>query len=144
MMQILERALSQSEPTREYTISELAEEFGITARAIRFYEDHGLIAPRRIGTMRVYSHRDRARLMLVLRGKRLGFSLSEIREWLDLYALGDEQQSQLKTLIAKCSQRRLDLKRQRQDIEQTLSELDEIERLAKERLRTLGVTAAAS
>src|SRR5688572_12185500 len=77
-----------------FTISDLSEEFGVTARALRFYEDEGLIAPQRIGLARVYSKRDRARLAWILRGKRVGFSLADIREMIDLYDIGDERRTQ--------------------------------------------------
>jgi DNA-binding transcriptional MerR regulator len=74
-----------------YSITDLAGEFGVTARALRFYEDEGLIAPQRIGLARVYSKRDRARLAWILRGKRVGFSLADIREMIDLYDFGDDR-----------------------------------------------------
>ncbi len=78
-----------------YSVSELANDLGVTPRALRFYEDKGLIAPQRAGNTRVYTHRDRGRLMLILRGKRLGFTLREVREWLDLYEVDPDQAAQL-------------------------------------------------
>jgi DNA-binding transcriptional MerR regulator len=107
-----------------YAIGELCEAFGVTPRALRFYEDEQLIAPERRGTARVYSDRDRARLGWILRGKRVGFSLSEIREMLDLYDLDDHRQTQRRVTIERCRQRIDALKRQKDDIDTTLAELE--------------------
>ncbi|MGF7173156.1 DNA-binding transcriptional MerR regulator [Azospirillum doebereinerae] len=109
-----------------YTVNQLAEELGITPRALRFYEVKGLLAPNRVGNNRVYTKRDRARLKLILRGKRLGFSLAEIREYLDLYNVdgGVEQQ---KNLLKRVQTRLKDLAQQREDLEATVGELKEIE-----------------
>ena len=109
--------------TELFTVNQLAEELGVTPRAIRFYEVKGLLAPQRAGTTRVFDRRDRARLLLVLRGKRLGFSLAEIREFLDLYDADRSQASQLSLLLARVRQRIDELERQRRDVEQTLGEL---------------------
>lgn len=109
-----------------YSVTELAGELGVTARALRFYEDKGLVEPRRIGNTRVYTHRDRGRLVLILRGKRLGFSLKEIREWLDLYATGPGQKQQMKALLAKATEQLEALEQQRQDIDATVTELRDI------------------
>ena len=106
-----------------FTISQLAEEFGITPRAIRFYEDEELIKPTRQGQARIYSPRDRVRLALILRGKRVGFSLVEIKEMLDLYDINDGQATQLTYAIKKFNERISSLERQRADIEQALTEL---------------------
>jgi DNA-binding transcriptional MerR regulator len=106
-----------------FSIAELAAEFNVTARAIRFYEDKGMLAPRRQGLQRIFSRRDRARLSLILRGKRLGFSLAEIREMLDLYELGDGQVQQLKLTLGRAQQRLRELKAQRRDLEQAIAEL---------------------
>ena len=106
-----------------FTISELAAEFGITPRAIRFYEDEQLIKPTRQGQARIYAPRDRARLQLILRGKRVGFSLDEIREMLDLYDVKDGQATQLSYSIQKFSERISTLEQQRADIEHALEEL---------------------
>ena len=84
-----------------FSISDLSAEFGVTPRALRFYEDEGLIAPERRGTQRIYSQRDRARLAWILRGKRVGFSLSEIREMIDLYDVGDGRRVQRDVTIAR-------------------------------------------
>ena len=111
---------------RLYTVTELAKELGMTARAIRFYEDKGLITPQRAGTTRVYSARDRGRMILILRGKRLGFSLSTIKEYLDLYDTDITQHAQLRLLLASIAKRRAQLVAQRQAIDEALSELDDI------------------
>jgi DNA-binding transcriptional MerR regulator len=111
---------------RLYTVTELAHELGMTARAVRFYEDKGLITPQRAGTTRVYSARDRARMILILRGKRLGFSLSAIKDYLDLYDADVTQHAQLRALLAGVTKRRDQLLAQRQAIDEALSELAEI------------------
>jgi DNA-binding transcriptional MerR regulator len=109
-----------------YSIKELADELGITPRAIRFYETKDLIHPRRAGSTRVYDHRERARLKLILRGKRLGFSLAEIKEFLDLYEIDPSQNLQLQLLLEKIDERTSELRRQREDLETTLIELGEL------------------
>lgn len=110
--------------SKSYTIGQMCEEFGITARALRFYEDEKLITPRRNGTQRLYSERDRARVAWILRGKRVGFSLSEIGELLDLYDLGDARQTQRLATLEKCQERIDALRRQRLDIDATIEELE--------------------
>jgi DNA-binding transcriptional MerR regulator len=117
-----------------YSISELANDLGVTQRAIRFYEDKGLIAPQRAGNARVYTHRERARLILILRGKRLGFSLKDIREFLDLYAADRTGVEQLKLLVVKVQNQIAQLEAQRAALDQTLVELWEIKRLTDETL----------
>jgi DNA-binding transcriptional MerR regulator len=111
-----------------YSVSQLARQLGVTARTIRFYEDKHLIAPQRAGTTRVYTHRDRARLMLILRGKRLGFSLREIKEFLDLYDVDPTHHLQLRQLLAGVRKRMGKLREQRAAIDESLTELTEIER----------------
>jgi DNA-binding transcriptional MerR regulator len=110
-----------------YTVTELARELGVTARSIRFYEDKGLIAPQRAGSTRVYTARDRARMILILRGKRLGFSLREIKEYLDLYGVDVTQREQLRLLMKSVRTRIVRLVEQRHALEQTLAELRDIE-----------------
>jgi len=120
---------------RLYTVTELAKELGMTPRAIRFYEDKGLITPQRAGTTRVYAARDRARMILILRGKRLGFSLNAIKEYLDLYDTDITQHAQLRTLLAGAARRRDQLLAQRQAIDDALSELAEITSQAEAALK---------
>jgi DNA-binding transcriptional MerR regulator len=122
--------------TKLLTVTELARELGVTARAIRLYEDKGLIAPQRVGNRRVYSNRDRGRLVLILRGKRLGFSLREIRDWLELYDTGLDQTEQIKRLLALTRERLTTLEAQYNDLEATIDELREIEAEAVDHLTT--------
>ena len=126
---------SRADPVT-YTISDLAREFALTTRAIRFYEDEGLIAPRRTGRSRVYGERERVRIKLILRGKRLGLSLSEIRELLDLYEVRRNERAQLTAFLRLLAERRTRLLQQREDIEIVLAEIEGIERECRRRLRT--------
>jgi DNA-binding transcriptional MerR regulator len=113
--------------SRTCTIAELAREFGVTTRTIRFYEDRGLITPLREGQRRVYRSRDRVRLRLIMRGKRLGFSLEEIREMIDIYDTDRSEVAQLLLVLDKIAQRRANLVERQHDIATMLGELDELE-----------------
>jgi len=117
-------ALLRSTMSSTYTISELAKEFDITTRTIRFYEDQGLLSPRREGTTRIFSSRDRVRLKLALRGKRLGFSIAEIRELFELYDVSRDERKQLEEFLARLERRRVHLEQQREDIEVMLNEIN--------------------
>jgi len=110
--------------SKTYTISDLAQEFGVTTRTLRHYEDQGLVTPARDGINRIYSHRDRVRLKLALRGKRLGFSLSEIRELFQLYDLANDERRQLEEFAIKLERRRAQLEQQREDVEIMLNEIN--------------------
>ena len=119
----------------EFSIGELASEFDVTPRAIRFYEDHGLLAPKRAGHRRIYSPRDRTRLKLTLRGKRLGLTLSEIRELIDMYEPGRDERPQLKRFLAVLESHKASLLQQRRDIEAQLTELEAFEKKIRKQLR---------
>jgi DNA-binding transcriptional MerR regulator len=118
------------------TVTQLAQALGVTARAMRFYETKGLIAPPRVGTTRVYTRRELARMKLILRGKELGFSLREIKEFLDLYDIDTTQKTQMKVLIEGVRKRRAMLEAQRDALTRTLDELAELERQALASLAT--------
>lgn len=122
-----------------YSVTELAKDLGVTPRTIRFYEDQGLILPQRAGNTRVYTHRDRARMILILRGKRLGFSLKDIKEFLDLYVVDTTQVEQLRVLVTKVRGRIAQLEDQLQAVQTSLDELHEIERMSLDSLTRKGV-----
>ena len=122
-------------PDSTFTITELAREFGLTTRAIRFYEDQGLLHPQRVGKSRVYTNRDRVRLKLTLRGKRLGLSLSEIRELIDMYDAAKGDRGQLERFLEVLQTRRSALEQQREDIEAVLGEIASFERKCRELLK---------
>lgn len=132
-------AARSKEGPRTFTITELAQEFDITARAIRFYEDVGLLTPERNGRNRVYTQRDRTRLKLTLRGKRLGLSLSEIKQLVEMYDSPSDTAPQLQAFLAVLSEHRQQLEQQREDIEITLAEIAQHEA----RCRSLLAAAAA-
>lgn len=119
-----------AEPT--FSITDLSREFEVTTRTIRFYEDQGLLSPERRGRTRIYHKRDRVRLTLILRGKRLGFSLCEIRYLLDLYDHAQDEKPQLRELLNALSQKRAALEGQKADIEALLAEMDSLAARAKE------------
>jgi DNA-binding transcriptional MerR regulator len=119
----------------EFSISDLAREFDVTPRAIRFYEDQGLLAPRRDGQRRIYTPRDRTRLKLTLRGKRLGLSLSEIRELIDMYEPGRDERPQLERFLNVLETHKASLLQQRADLEAQLSELQAFERRVRKQLK---------
>ncbi len=120
-----------------WSIGELADEFGTTLRTIRFYEDKGLLAPERRGTTRVFGPRDRVRLGLILRGKRLGFTLEETATVIDMYDADPGEAGQLHFLIDDVRRRRADLLDKRRDLDDALTELDELERRCRADLRRL-------
>ncbi len=121
-----------------YSIGDLAREFDVTHRTIRFYEDRGLLSPKRIGSRRVYSKRDQVRLKLILRGKRLGFSLAEVREMLELYDSAPDERPQLEKFTAALAARREQLERQREEIDEVLGEIRAFERQSKKLLNSKG------
>ena len=113
--------------SNSYSIGDLSREFGVTTRTIRFYEDQGLLSPNRNGQNRIYQARDRVRLKLILRGKRLGFSLKEINELIELYDAPEGEAGQLRSFIEKIRARRTELLVQKDDIEHVLDELNSLE-----------------
>ncbi len=128
------RVSSGDKERAEYSIGDLAREFDVTPRAIRFYEDQGLLAPRRDGQRRIYAQRERTRLKLTLRGKRLGLSLSEIRELIDMYEPGRDERPQLERFLAALGAHKTALEQQRTDIEAQLSEIAAFEKRVRKRL----------
>lgn len=129
-------ARRESSDTPLYSIGDLASEFGITARAIRFYESRGLLSPSRVGSNRIYTKRDRARLILILRGKRLGFSLEEIAEYIDLYAADSGQVTQTRHLLQRVEESIVALEGKQRDIEDALRELRDIREQCIDQLKT--------
>ena len=122
------------EPRETYSISELSREFDVTPRAIRFYEDEGLLDPRRDGSRRIYSKRDYVRLKLILRGKRLGLSLAQVREMFDLYDSAKDERPQLEKFLAALAARREQLEHQRAEIDEELAEIRSFELQSKKLL----------
>ncbi|WP_426696617.1 MerR family transcriptional regulator [Aeromonas hydrophila] len=124
-----------------YSISELAHEFDITPRTIRYYEDEGLITPTREGQTRIYSHKDKIRLKLTLRGKRLGFSLAEIRELFDMYDTDRSSKTQLNSMIQLIEAKRHSLRQQLEDIQMVMAELETAEQRCVNSLNSLKTSA---
>lgn len=120
-----------------YTIGELAKEFDITPRSIRFYEEQELISPTRTGMNRIYNNKDRVRLKLILRGKRLGFSLAEAKNLFELYDSNPDSAMQLETMLSMTEQKRAVLRQQLEDIQMLMGELDEVEARCREELTEL-------
>jgi DNA-binding transcriptional MerR regulator len=135
---------AKGEVARTWTVGELADEFGVTTRTLRFYEAEGLIAPRRVGTSRVYAHRDRARLVLILRGRRFGMSLAEIAGIVDMYdgAVSSERR-QLATLLERLGAIDADLRARQSDLRRTLAEVQEVAGQCRARLLELDRPARA-
>ncbi|MCO4170587.1 MerR family DNA-binding transcriptional regulator [Aeromonas veronii] len=130
--------MNNKDEGRRFSISELAREFDITTRSIRFYEDQGLLNPAREGQTRIYSKQDRVRLKLTLRGKRLGFSLAEIRELFDLYDADKSSRTQLQTMLGLVEEKQETLQQQMEDIRMVLLELDAAEQRCQQALSQLG------
>lgn len=133
------KSIAARDSARIYSIAELAREFGITARTMRFYEDEGLIKPRRQGLTRLYSAHDRMRLSWILRGKRLGFSLAEIKELLDLYQVDRTGVQQLRELLRRSRLHITDLERKRRDLDAHINEFKEVETQVTAELKQRGV-----
>jgi DNA-binding transcriptional MerR regulator len=127
---------------RTWTIAEIADEFGVSHRTVRYYEDKGLVTPERRGTARVFHPRDHVRLALILRGKRLGFPLDEIRRIVDMYDEQPGETGQLSYLLSQIGDRRAQLEERRRDVEAALAELDELERRCHDDLRRLARSAS--
>jgi DNA-binding transcriptional MerR regulator len=126
-----------SADTQTWTIAQIAEEFGVTHRTVRHYEQLGLLSPERRGTARVYRRRDRIRMELIMRGRRLGFGLDEIRRIIDMYDEQPGEEGQLRYLLDQISRQRAALEARRRDIEKTLTELDRVEARCREDLARL-------
>jgi len=130
-----ERRATKDADARVHGIQDVAQELGLTLRTLRFYEKEGLISPQRVGNTRAYSRREIGRIQLILRGKRLGFSIKEIKEFLDLYDADPEHKEQMERLIARVRERLTDLKAQRTALDLTIEELTVIEAEAMAKLR---------
>ncbi|MCX7128531.1 MULTISPECIES: MerR family transcriptional regulator [Aeromonas] len=135
--------MSRSQPGKEitYSISELAHEFDITPRTIRYYEDEGLLTPQREGQTRIYSHKEKTRLKLTLRGKRLGFSLAEIRELFEMYDTDRSSNTQLNSMIQLIDEKRSALRQQLDDIQMVMAELEAAEQRCVNSLNSLKSSA---
>ena len=129
--------MTNQENESTYTIGELAREFDITPRSIRFYEEQSLLSPKRTGQNRIYCNKDRVRLKLIMRGKRLGFSLAEIKNLFELYDSNPNSSVQLQTMLHLTEQKRAVLRQQLDDIQMLMNELDEVETRCREELADL-------
>src|SRR5690554_673797 len=127
-----------------YSIGELAKEFDITTRSIRFYEDQGLLAPQRQGQTRLYTNKDRVRLKLILRGKRLGFSLAETKNLFDLYDMENSSARQLQTVLTLIDDKKISLKQQLEDIKVLLVELGNLEERCRDELAEISANTSTS
>lgn len=132
--------MAKEEKKEFYTITELTREFGVSTRTIRFYEDEGLLNPVRRGRTRLFRQSERRLLSFILRGKRLGFSIAEIREILQMYKESPGEAGQLRLLMTRVDEKRDELEQKRRDIEETLAELDQVEEAALARLAEIGVS----
>ena len=126
-----------------YTIGELAKQFDITTRSIRFYEDEGLLSPKRQGQHRIYTNKDQVRLKLVLRGKRLGFSLAETRRLFELYDADNSSAAQLQKVLELIAEKKMSLRQQMEDINVLLTELTGLEQRCQDELETITPSATA-
>ncbi len=124
-------------PVETYTISELAKHFDVTPRAIRFYEDQGLLNPKRVNAQRVYNEGDFVRLKLILRGKRIGFSLAELKQTISLYDTHPDEKAQLQYVLDTIEAHRQELVQRREDIETTLADMDDVHTRVNEQLKLL-------
>lgn len=129
--------MDNNDKESNFAIGELAREFDITHRSIRFYEEQGLLSPKRTGQNRVYNNKDRVRLMLILRGKRLGFSLAEVKKLFEMYDTNSNSAVQLGTMLEMTAQKRAVLNQQLEDIQMLMNELDEVEARCQEELAQL-------
>jgi DNA-binding transcriptional MerR regulator len=130
---------SAAKAQRTWTVGELAEEFGVTTRTLRFYEAEGLISPERVGERRIYHARERIRMRLILRGKRFGMTLAECREIVDMYdGAATSEKRQLETLLARLDEIAGDLRERQADLRSTLAEVDDVAKKCQERLDELG------
>lgn len=123
-----------------YTITELTREFGVSTRTLRFYEDEGLIHPERRGRTRLYRQSDRRLVKEILRGRRIGFTIAEIRDIIQVYKDPPGEEGQLKLLMKRVEEKRAELRQKRKDIDETLSELDNVEEACLTRLAEIGVS----
>lgn len=140
-MKVETASLKEPSPNALYSVTQLANDLGITPRTLRFYEDKGLLMPQRLGTTRAYTHRDRVRMILILRGKRMGFSLREIKEFLDLYDADHSSPKQMQHLLKKVRGRITLLEEQLHAVEMSLAELRNMENLSLEAIRAKGANA---